>query len=246
VTFLTRVIAAITVLALTTQIVLLGTGGEGPVSRRAGPTTAIVVDGRAYLVDFGPGVVRRAAAAHDAGIAALDPVNLTHAFATQLQFNRTGGYADLVFTAGALGRKQPLEVYGPPGVRSMTEHVLAAWKGDVQVNVREITAGVVYRDPRVTVTASAGGYRLQTADRAIVIRGDASPSEAVVKQCNGCDVLIHEVRAQSVRQLSEIATRARPALLILHSLHADENELNRQMRDLYRGRFIVGHDLDVY
>jgi hypothetical protein len=233
------VIAAITILALTTQIVLLGTGGAGPVSRRAGPATAIVVDGRAYLVDFGPGVVRRAAAAHDAGIAALDPVNLTHAFATQLQFSRTGGYPDLVFTTGALGRKQPLEIYGPPGVRNMTGHVLAAWQDDIRgprVNVHEIASGVVYRDPRIAVTASAGGYRLQTADRAIVIRGDSSPSE----------VLIHEVRAQSVRQLSEIATRARPGLLILHSLHPDENELNRQMRDLYRGRFIVGHDLDVY
>jgi ribonuclease BN (tRNA processing enzyme) len=243
------VIAAITILALTTQIVLLGTGGEGPVSRRAGPATAIVVDGRAYLVDFGPGVVRRAAAAHDAGIAALDPVNLTHAFATQLQFSRTGGYPDLVFTTGALGRKQPLEIYGPPGVRNMTGHVFAAWQDDIRgprVNVHEIASGVVYRDPRIAVTASAGGYRLQTADRAIVIRGDSSPSEAVVKQCNGCDVLIHEVRAQSARQLSEIATRARPGLLILHSLHPDENELNRQMRDLYRGRFIVGHDLDVY
>ena len=242
-------IAAITVLALTTQIVLLGTGGTGPVSRRAGPATAIVVDGHAYLVDFGPGVVRRAAAAHDAGIAALDPVNVTHAFATQLQFERTGGYADLVFTTGALGRKQPLEIYGPPGVRSMTEHVLAAWKGDAQaslVNVHEIASGVVYRDPKITVTASAGGYRLHTADRTIVIRGDSNPSEAVVRQCNGCDVLIHEVRAQSMSQLSELATRARPALLILHSLHPDENELNRQMRNLYRGRFVIGQDLDVY
>jgi ribonuclease BN (tRNA processing enzyme) len=243
------VIAAITILALTTQIVLLGTGGESPVSRRAGPATAIVVDGRAYLVDFGPGVVRRAAAAHDAGIAALDPVNLTHAFATQLQFDRTGGYPDLVFATAAHGRKQPLEIYGPPGIRNMTEHVLAAWKDEAQlprVNAHEIASGVVYRDPRITVTASAGGYRLQTADRTIVIRGDASPSEAVVKQCNGCDVLIHEVRAQNMRQLSDVATRARPGLLILHSLHLDENELNRQVRSLYRGRFIVGHDLDVY
>ena len=94
----TAVIAAISVLALTTQIVLLGTGSAGPVSRRAGSATAIVVDGRAYLVDFGPGVVRRAAAAHEKGIAALDPVNLTHAFATQLQFDHTAGYPDLVFT----------------------------------------------------------------------------------------------------------------------------------------------------
>ena len=192
-------------MALTRQVVLLGAGGAGPDSRRAGSATAIVVDGRAYLVDFGPGVVRRAAAAHDAGIAALDPVNLTHAFAA---------WQD--------------DGLGPP------------------VHVHEIASGVVYRDSRITVTASAGGYRLQTADRTVVVRGDSIPSEAVVEQCNGCDVLIHEVRAQSVRQLGEIATRARPGFLILHSLHPDENELNRQMRNLYRGRFIVGHDLDVY
>ena len=56
------------------------------------------------------------------------------------------------------------------------------------------------------MTASAGGYRLQTADRTIVIRGDASPNEAVVKQCNGCDVLIHEAtQRRACTQLSEIA-----------------------------------------
>jgi ribonuclease BN (tRNA processing enzyme) len=243
------VFATIIVLALTTQIVLLGTGNAGPVSRSAGPATAIVVDGRAYLVDFGPGVVRRAAAAHEKGIAALDPANLTHAFATQLHFDHTGGYADLVFTPWALGRKQSLEVYGPPGIRNTTEHVLAAWSDDVQgrrVNAHEIAPGIVYRDAKVTVTAFSGGYRLQTSDRSVVIGSDTSPSEEIVKQCNGCDVLIHEVRTQSVRQLGQLATRARPGLLILHSHHSDENELNLQMRNAYRARFIIGHDLDVY
>jgi ribonuclease BN (tRNA processing enzyme) len=242
------VFATTTLLALTTHIVLLGTGTPSPVSRSVGPATAIIVDGRTYLVDFGPGVVRRAAAAHEKGIAALDPVNLTHAFATQLHFDHTGGYADLVFTPGALGRKQPLEVYGPPGIRNMTEHVLATWSDDVQgrVNVHETKPGIVYRDAKVTVTAFSGGYRLQTSDRSIVIRGDIGPSEEIVKQCNACDVLIHEVQTRSVRQLSQLATRARPGLLILHSHRSDENELNLQMRSVYRGRFIVGHDLDVY
>ena len=45
-----------------TQVVMLGTGTPIPTPERAGPATAIVVDGKAYLVDFGPGVVRRAAA----------------------------------------------------------------------------------------------------------------------------------------------------------------------------------------
>jgi ribonuclease BN (tRNA processing enzyme) len=244
------VLATITVLALTTQIVLLGTGNAGPVSRCAGPATAVIVDGHAYLVDFGPGVVRCAAAAHDAGIAALDPVNLSYAFARQLHFNSTGGYPDLVFMTEALGRKQPLEIYGPPGIRSITEHVLAAWSDGDQsrgVNVHEIKPGVVYRDARITVIAFNAGYRIQTADRKIVIGGDANPRESIASQCNGCDVLIHGVNTQSVRQLSELATRAGPVVLILHREDAtSEDELIRRIRALYRGRFVIGHDLDVF
>ena len=44
-------------------MVLLGTGTPIPDPDRSGPATAIVVDDRAYLIDFGPGVVRRAEAA---------------------------------------------------------------------------------------------------------------------------------------------------------------------------------------
>jgi ribonuclease Z len=43
-----------------TRVVLLGAGTPLPDPDRSGPATAIVVDDSAYLVDFGPGVVRRA------------------------------------------------------------------------------------------------------------------------------------------------------------------------------------------
>ncbi len=56
-----------------TQVVLLGTGTAGPDPERSGPATAIVVNDTAYLVDFGPGIVRRAnAAANRKGIRALE------------------------------------------------------------------------------------------------------------------------------------------------------------------------------
>jgi ribonuclease BN (tRNA processing enzyme) len=42
---------------------LLGTGTLVPDPDRFGAATAIVVDDAAYLVDFGPGVVRRAESA---------------------------------------------------------------------------------------------------------------------------------------------------------------------------------------
>ena len=46
----------------TTQVVMLGTGTPNVDPERSGPAVAIVVNGTPYLVDFGPGVVRRAAA----------------------------------------------------------------------------------------------------------------------------------------------------------------------------------------
>src|SRR6476620_2339196 len=65
-----------------TQVVMLGTGTPGPDPDRSGPATAIVVNGSAYLVDFGPGVVRRAQAAFDKGIKELQPTQLRVAFVT--------------------------------------------------------------------------------------------------------------------------------------------------------------------
>ncbi len=66
-------------------VVLLGAGNPGPVPERSGPATAVVVDDVAYLVDFGPGVIRRASAAfRDRKIEALEPVKLRFAFVTHL------------------------------------------------------------------------------------------------------------------------------------------------------------------
>ena len=47
-----------------TVVVLLGTGMPRPDPEASGPATAIVVGERVYLVDAGPGVERRLAAAH--------------------------------------------------------------------------------------------------------------------------------------------------------------------------------------
>ena len=49
-----------------------------------------MVNGTAYLVDFGAGVVRRAkSAVAERGIDALDPVKLRVVFLTHMHFNHT-------------------------------------------------------------------------------------------------------------------------------------------------------------
>jgi ribonuclease BN (tRNA processing enzyme) len=201
-----------------TKVVLLGTGTPSPTPDRSGPATAIVVNDTAYLIDIGPGVVRRAsAAAATTGIAALQPTRLRVAFVTHLHSDHTVGYPDLIFTPWTLGRRVPLEVYGPKGLAAMTEHLLAAYRVDIDtrtnpdgnqrtfaeghnVNAHEIAAGLVYEDANVKVTAFATrhamesyGYRFDTPDRSIVVSGDTNPAQATIDACRGCDVLIHEV-----------------------------------------------------
>jgi len=197
------------------QVVLLGTGTPGPDPNRSGPATAIAIDDRAYLVDFGPGVVRRASAAAARGIQALRPDNLTVAFVTHLHSDHTVGYPDLIFTPWTVGRKAALQVYGPHGLKAMTDHLLRAWDEDIAIRTKgleqesplkvvahEIRAGLVFSDELVRVTAfpvlhgewkEAYGYRFDTPDRTIVISGDARPSPGLIAACNHCDVLIHEV-----------------------------------------------------
>src|SRR5215472_830332 len=210
-----------------TRVVLLGTGTPVPDPDRSGPATAIVVDDRAYLVDFGPGVVRRAeSAALSRAMPAVEPGNLKVAFLTHLHSDHTAGYSDLIFTGWTSGRTVPLEVYGPSGVQSMTEHILQAYRVDIEtrtnpdgnqrrfpdgwkVNAHEIKPGVIYRDEKVIVTAFATkhamesyGYRFDTPDRSIVISGDTNPLNETIKACNGCDVLVHE--AQPVELLAKM------------------------------------------
>ena len=200
-----------------TIVVMLGTGNPAIDPDRSGPATAIVVKGVAYLVDFGAGVVRRAkAAALAREIAALEPTSLRVVFATHLHSDHTVGYPDLILTPWVMGRLSPLEVYGPKGLKTMTERLLVAYSVDIsartgpdgmklrypdsyKVNVHEIGPGVVYKDANVTVTAFATrhavesyGYRFETPDRSIVVSGDTGPVKETIDACHGCDVLIHE------------------------------------------------------
>jgi len=204
----------------TTQVVMLGTGTPNADPDRSGPAVAIVVNGTPYLVDFGPGVVRRASAmspSYGGEMAALEVDNLAYAFLTHLHSDHTLGLPDLLLTPWVLERNRPLELYGPEGTEVLAEHILKAYDADIKyrlyglepannqgwrVNVHTISEGMVYQDDNVKVEAfpvrhgtwpNAFGYRFTTPDRVIVISGDAAPGEALEKYAEGADILIHEV-----------------------------------------------------
>lgn len=204
-----------------TQVVILGTGTPNADPDRSGPSIAIVVNDSAYLVDAGPGVVRRASAANKKGIAALAMPKLKTVFLTHLHSDHTLGLPDLIYSPWTLERTDPIRIFGPPGTRAMVRRIEQAWAEDVHMRLTggepanktgyrtratEIRAGIVYQDANVKVTAFAVphgswkyafGYRFDTKDRSIVISGDTTYAPVVAKACNGCDVLLHEVYSQA-------------------------------------------------
>ena len=277
----------------TARVVLLGTGTPIPDPERSGPSLAIVVNGMSYVVDAGPGVVRRAvAAALRDSISALRAPNLRYLFLTHLHSDHTLGVPDIMLTPAVMHRKGPLTVYGPPGTRAMVDRILEAYREDIDLRVHrlergdpeayriivhEVKVGIVYRDSNVTVRAfrvphgswpTALGYRFDAHGRSIVISGDTRPSDAVVDACRGCDVLVHEVYSKkgfdrldsasrryhstfhtSALELGDLATRARPKLLLLtHILFFGEtaDEIVGETRSRYTGQVVAGADLAVY
>jgi ribonuclease BN (tRNA processing enzyme) len=277
---------------------MLGTGTPRPDPERSGPATAIVVNGTPYLVDFGPGVVRRAAAAYAKGVVAFGPpaAELKTVFLTHLHADHTAGYPDLILTPWILGRKKPIEIYGPKGLGDMTRHVLSAWKIDIEnrvngidrlsragcrVTVHEIKPGVIYADRNIHVTAfpvrhglkHAFGFRFETPDKVIVMSGDTAPTPSLAEHCVGCDVLIHETYSEetyekvsrkwqryrrshhtSSRELAALAASVKPGLLVLYhranaggamTLADPETALLHEIKQVYDGRVITAHDLDV-
>lgn len=269
-----------------TRVFVIGSGTPIPDPDRGGPATAVVIDGRALLFDAGPGVLRGLAAA---GVA---PDEVEHVFLTHLHSDHTLGLDEMILGAWTAGRDRQLHVHGPPGVASMVEHLEAAFTEDrvlrveglengdpagAGVEVSEVVEGGVWRDGEVTVTAfevdhgsweHALGYRVEGPDRVVVISGDTAPSEAVVRACDGCDVLVHEAystagwRARpegfrayhaafhtSGEQLGRLAARARPRRLVLtHLLFFGQSpaQVLGEVRAGFEGDVVIGEDGESY
>lgn len=250
-----------------TKLVLLGTGTPNAEPFASGPSSAVVVDGNAYLVDFGPGVVRQCTKAYEKGISALHPKNLKVAFCTHLHTDHTAGYPDLIFTPWVLERDVPLKVFGPKGIRSMTEHIEQAYAVDIdfringfekanpegyKVDVTEIQPGVVYQDELVTVTAlpvshgtlESYAYLFETPDRKILISGDTCPLPVIAENGKGCDVLLHEV--EYTGGLSQRTSQWQKYHRAVHTLSTDLAEIAKIAQSKLLVTYHRIYHLDVF
>mgnify|MGYP000642644623 FL=1 len=275
-----------------TKLILLGTGTPFADPTKSGPSLAIVVNNTSYIVDCGPGVVRRAAEASKLGFPSLEAAQLKTLFITHLHSDHTIGLADIILTPAVLDRNAPISIYGPVGSKKMTDDLMSAYKEDIairinglekgdaiayQVYTNEIKEGQIYKDSNLTVTAfnvqhgqwdNAFGFVFQTKDKKIVISGDCTYSENLIKYAKDCDILVHEVysdaglkkRTQrwqdyhstfhtSTYQLADIANQVKPKLLILNhqlTFGTSLQSLLDELKSKYAGPVVNGADLDVF
>jgi len=193
------------------EVVLLGTGYPRPYPDRAGPSTAVIVNGKYFVVDAGRAVVLRLSALQQP-MPRITAVLLTH-----LHSDHTSGLPDLFNTGWVMGRKRPLQLYGPRGTQQMVDGLLKFYAEDIhirrdlvenldpkgaQIDVHIVNEGEVFKDNEVTITAfavdhrpvePAFGYRFESGGKIVVISGDTAPSDNLVKFAHGADILVHEV-----------------------------------------------------
>ena len=206
------------------HVILCGTGSPLPDPERAGSCTAILAGGQVVLVDVGPGSWRKAMLAGVPG-PMLSAVLLTHYHSDHigdlgeaLTMSWANGRSQSLDVYGPPGVDQVVE--GVNREYKFDEDYRVAHHTDAfvprkahdavphTVNVPDAQSAVlVFEKNGLKILAfqvdhrpvvPAYGYRVEYNGRVVVISGDTSYSENVVRQAKDADLLIHDAMAKDV------------------------------------------------
>lgn len=244
-----------------TRLILLGTGG-GPRPRKASSAAAqvIVVDDAAYVVDCGDGVARQLV------MAGVPLATIRSIFITHHHSDHNADYGNLLLLAWTAGLRTRVDAWGPPPLERMTKLFFEMNAYDVEtrmadegrpalaplIHAHELQkGGLVMQDDNVKVTAAlvnhppvtpALAYRFDTADRAIVISGDTTPTPSLIELAKGVDVLVHE--ALFVPGVDRIAARVPNAPALKQSIlshHTRAEDAGRVAREAGAKLLVLSH-----
>jgi len=144
------------------KLTFLGTGAPRPSTERYGPSIYVEAGEHKILVDAGPGMRERLfeAGGFDA-ISGIDHVLVTH-----LHFDHTVSISSAWLSGWLFGRRVPLKIQGPVGIKDMMENIKRAYQWDVDYRVMvgvpiegtemlvdEVSNGVVFYEDGLKITA---------------------------------------------------------------------------------------------
>src|SRR5690349_18800645 len=97
------------------RLIFLGTGTPSPLVHRAASSYLLEVEGRRFLIDCGPGAVRRLIEAK------IPLTSVSHLFLTHLHYDHCVDFAcfSLIRWDQSNGKIPDLQVYGPQPVERM-------------------------------------------------------------------------------------------------------------------------------
>lgn len=201
------------------HVALIGTGAPLADPRRAGPSTVVIAGRNAYIVDTGPGAVRKLE------LMKFRPEDIKAVLLTHYHSDHIGDLGELMLKRWAGGSmKNPLDIFGPPGVETVVKGFNLAYLLDSAYRVAHhgpdvvppsgaggvartfhIPSGqsgaVIIEEDGLKVTAfevdhtpvkPAVGYRFDYKGRSVVISGDTVPCPSLLQHARGVDLLVQE------------------------------------------------------
>jgi len=144
------------------KLTFLGTGAPRPSTERYGPSIYVEAGDHKILVDAGPGMRERLFEA--GGFDAISGVD--HVLVTHLHFDHTVSISSAWLSGWLFGRRVPLRIQGPAGIKDMINNIKYAYQWDVdyrimvgvpkegtELIVDEVSDGIIFNEGGLMITA---------------------------------------------------------------------------------------------